>query len=674
MKKQIVIAGAVLFCSFVFGTVEGVAQQIFNQFRQPVLVTGKPYRDLNDCGGITKNIIPATSFTLPPTGIVNRDDGYSRINFPGGLRFSYAGVQYNNVFVSVNGFLTFDGTKLVPAKESAGLFTNSASYPDNVIAPFWGDHYYRTPGADVNNGYMPSEISWALDYDRDENCEVIDSTRPCLIVQWRNLNINDASVNSSVGNFQARLYFSNADSNWQGDIEFAYGQVGGNPNTSNNVVVTRGATVGIKGNSGFPGFISDFWNGLLWAPAADANRRTDSTTRWQPSDGRSDAVIRFGAILYFTFDNWGFGDVDLSGGKGERHENMTQNRRVTTNDARTILRSIVTGVKLDSVWKRPAYQGDVNHSGRFYYTRLNRDFTADSLDPVSGQIVIWRRTIDVDQFTGAQVLRVLNEGQGLYGVGGRAPDVSALNQIYYEVTEYDAALIMRYLSGRLPYLPWVYDNDTTGPDFGKVGSDVVADNVLFGAPASIGNGLVQIPVYVNAAHNGAFGVRFSSNASIVGVSPVTMDNATVGADFSNHTAVLIGNGTFAANNPIAFVTVKEQDAIEMSNLRFNEQDRGSISLKGLEQAAFTVTSFPNPMTTEASVAVNVPTSSMVTVKVFDVFGNEVQTIFADQAQAGLLNTVWNGTNAAGLPVAPGAYFVRVVGEGFSASTKVTVAR
>ena len=65
---------------------------------------------------------------------------------------------------------------------------------------------------------------------------------------------------------------------------------------------------------------------------------------------------------------------------------------------------------------------------------------------------------------------------------------------------------------------------------------------------------------------------------------------------------------------------------------------------------------------------------MVTVKVFDVFGNEIQTIFADQANAGMLNTVWNGTNAAGMPVAPGAYFVRVVGEGFTASTKVTVAR
>lgn len=674
MKKQIVIAVAVLLCSFVFGTVEGVAQQIFNQFRQPVLVTGKPYRDLNDCGGITKNVIPATSFTLPPTGVVNRDDGYARINFPSGLRFSFGGGQYTSVFVSVNGFLTFDGTKLVPAKESAGLFTKTASYPDNVVAPFWGDHFYRTAGADVSNGYMPSEISWALDYDRDNDCNVIDSSRRCLIVQWRNLNINNSSINSSVGNFQARLYFSNAESNWQGDVEFAYGQVGGNPNTSNNVVVTRGATVGIKGNSGFPGFRSDFWNGLLWAPAADANSRTDSTTRWQPSDGRSDATIRFSAILYFTFDNWGYGDVDLSGGKNERHENMDQNRRVTANDARVIMRSIVTNVPLDSVWKRPAYQGDVNHSGRYYYSRLNRAFTADSLHPVTGQIVIWRRTIDVDQFTGRQVLRVLNEGQGLYGVGGRAPDVSALNQIYYEVTEYDAALIMRYLSGRLPYLPWVYDNDTTGPDFGKVSDDVVADNVVFGAATSIGNGLVQIPVFLNAAHTGAFGVRFSSNANIVGVSSVNLDNATVGADYSNHTAVVVGNGSFAANTPVAFITVKEQDAIELSNIRFNEMNRGSLKVQGLENAAFTVSTYPNPAVSEASVAVNVPTSSTVTVKVYDIFGSEIKTIYAEEAQAGLLTTVWNGTNAAGVPVAPGTYVVRVVGDGFSASSKITIAR
>ena len=675
MKRQVIIACAVVLCSIAFGAVEGVAQQIFNQFRQPELVVGRPYRDIDDCdvARLNKNILPATAFVLPPTNVVNQDDGYAVINFPQGFRFNFGGTVYDRIFVSVNGFATFDGTKLVPAKESAGLFTNSSSYPDNVIAPFWGDHHLRT-AADVANGYMPSEVSWVLDVDRDENCDTIQPVRRVLVIQWKNLNINDASINSSVGNFQARLYLGADSTNWQSDVELAYGQVGGNPNTNNTIVVTKGATVGVKGDGGFPGFISDFWNGLLWQPAAGANRRTDSTTRWQPSDGRSDAVIRFGAILYFTFDNWGFGDADTSAAQDERHEGMPQNRRVTSNDARVIIRSIVTGIPLDSVWKRQAYQGDVNHSGRYYYSRLTRDFSMDSLDPVSGDIVIWRRTIDVDQFTGKQVLRVLFEGEGLYGVGGRAPDVSALNQIYYEVTEYDAALIMRYLSGRLPYLPWIYDNDTTGPDFGKIGDVEYADNVSFGTAVSIGNGLVRIPVYLNGAHSGAFGVRFSSNASIESVSPVTTEDGSVASDFSNHTAVLVGNGTFSPNSPVAFVVAKEQSVIELSNIRFNEQNKGAVTLQGLEDEAFGVVTYPNPMVSEASIAVNVPTTSTVTVKIFDVFGSEVNTVYADQATAGTLTTTWDGTNYSGTPVAPGSYIVRVIGDGFSSTNKITVAR
>ena len=49
MKKQVLIASAIVLCSFAIGAVEGVAQQIFNQFRQPKLVVGLPYRDIDAC-------------------------------------------------------------------------------------------------------------------------------------------------------------------------------------------------------------------------------------------------------------------------------------------------------------------------------------------------------------------------------------------------------------------------------------------------------------------------------------------------------------------------------------------------------------------------------------------------------------------------------------------------
>ncbi len=674
MKRQIFIAAAVVLCSVAFGSVDVVAQQIFNQFRQPQLLVGRPYRDLDACAAslIAKNVIPNSAFVLPPTNAADLDDGYAYVAFPTGFQFNYNGRVFTGMYVSVNGFITFDGTKLLPAKQAQGLFINSSSYPDNVIAPFWGDHRIRT-SLDVINGYMPSEISWAYDVDRTETCDTVQPVRKVLVIQWKNLNINDASVNSSIGNFQARLYEGNTNSNFQGNIELAYGQVGGNPNTTNTTVVTRGATVGIKGTGGFPGFLSDFWNGLVWSPQLGANSRTDSTSRWQPSGGRSDAVISFESIVYLTFDLWGYGDADTSAARNQRHDGAPQNMRVTANDARVIIKSIVMKQPLDSVWKRQAYQGDVNHSGRYYFTKLNRAFSADSM--VGSNIIIWRRTIDDNQFTGKQVLRVLHESEGLYGINGRALDLSNLNQIYYEVTEYDAALIMRYLSGRLPYLPWVYDNDTTGPNFGKVTPIQLADNVNFGAPVSIGNGMVRVPVYLNGNHNRAFGVRFYSDVNIAEVTPVNPEDGFVSAESNTNVGVLIGSGTFSADQPIAYVTIPEQSAYEFSSIRFNEVNQSNVKIQGLDmQPGNGLSVYPNPASGEISVAVEIANPAVVTVKAFDTFGKVVGTLFSGNAAQGTLSVTWNGRDMNGVAVAPGTYVIKADGVGVSSSSILTVVR
>ncbi|MBK7184370.1 MAG: hypothetical protein IPH85_00325 [Ignavibacteria bacterium] len=153
MKKQVLIASAIVLCSFAIGAVEGVAQQIFNQFRQPELIVGLPYRDIDNCNTarLNKTIIQPTQFVLPPTFVNDLDDGYAFVQFPSGIVYNYNGRNYTGVYVSVNGFITFDNTKLVPAKQSQGLFINSSSYPDNVIAPFWGDHRIRT-SSDISLG------------------------------------------------------------------------------------------------------------------------------------------------------------------------------------------------------------------------------------------------------------------------------------------------------------------------------------------------------------------------------------------------------------------------------------------------------------------------------------------------------------------------------------------
>ncbi len=684
MKKQVLIASAIVLCSFAIGAVEGVAQQIFNQFRQPQLVVGFPYRDLDNCPGVSATTISPADFTLPPTNVNDLDDGYAFIQFPAGVVYNYNGTLYSGIYVSINGFLTFERTKLVSAKNPIGLFINSSSYPDNVLAPFWGDHRFRT-SADIAGGFMPSKISWAFDFDRDEACQIIQPARPCIVVQWKNLNVNTSpvAVNSSVANFQARIYIGGATNNNQGEIEFAYGQVGGNPNTTNTTVVTRGATIGIKGNGGFPGFLSDFWNGLVWQPGAGGNTRTDSTSIWQPSGGRSDARIRFGSIVYLTFSDWGYGDADTSGAINQRHFDLPQNRRVTANDARVIMRSIVTKRPLDSIWKRQAYLADVNHSGRYYFTKLKRDFSGDSLQPGTSNIVIWRRTIDIEQFfpgqgvgpnTNKQVVRVMFEGDGLYGAGGKAPDVSSLNQIYYEATEYDAGLIMRYLSGRLPYLPWIYDIDTTGPDFGKVTLDNVADNVRFGNPTNVGGGLVQVPVYLNGNHEGAFGVRFGVGTDIVSVTSVVGESNVVSSDNSTDVAVIAGNGSFDGNQPVALVTMKESDVLTFNDIRFNESSKPNHTISMVESDDANVTAYPNPVTSSMALAVNAQVGGNLIVRVYDMFGKIVNTVYNGSVSAGAFSTTWNTTDMGGVAVAAGSYIVRIEGAGVSAVKVVNVVR
>jgi hypothetical protein len=260
-------------------------------------------------------------------------------------------------------------------------------------------------------------------------------------------------------------------------------------------------------------------------------------------------------------------------------------------------------------------------------------------------------------------------------VGGKAPDLSSLNQIYYEVTEYDAGLIMRYLSGRLPYLPWVYDNDTTGPDFGKAGDTKLADNVWFGAPVSVGNGLVRVPVYMNGIHNGAFGVRFETNTDIKEVSVINSENGYVGADNSDRVAVVVGSGVFGPDSPIAFVTVNENDVYTFGSLRFNEQDRETIRLNGGDyEGAATIMAYPNPLTSETSIALELRESKHITVNVYDLFGKLVNTIFSGEAVSGTVPLTWNGADASGILVAPGSYIVRVAGEGVNESLRLTVVR
>ncbi len=69
--------------------------------------------------------------------------------------------------------------------------------------------------------------------------------------------------------------------------------------------------------------------------------------------------------------------------------------------------------------------------------------------------------------------------------------------------------------------------------------------------------------------------------------------------------------------------------------------------------------YPNPFTTETTIAYVVATASMVEIAVFNVRGQKVKALVNDSAAPGTYFTTWDGRDDRGAHLAPGVYFYRL---------------
>ena len=70
--------------------------------------------------------------------------------------------------------------------------------------------------------------------------------------------------------------------------------------------------------------------------------------------------------------------------------------------------------------------------------------------------------------------------------------------------------------------------------------------------------------------------------------------------------------------------------------------------------------FPNPFNPATTIRYGLPTEEKVTLKVYNVLGQEVVTLVNDEPKrAGFHIAIWNGRTAAGTVVSSGVYFLRL---------------
>ncbi|HET6272204.1 MAG TPA: T9SS type A sorting domain-containing protein, partial [Bacteroidota bacterium] len=95
------------------------------------------------------------------------------------------------------------------------------------------------------------------------------------------------------------------------------------------------------------------------------------------------------------------------------------------------------------------------------------------------------------------------------------------------------------------------------------------------------------------------------------------------------------------------------------------------SIPDVVPASFTLMqNYPNPFNPETVIPFTVSERSLITIKVFDLLGQEVQTLLNETLSSGAYTVRFNGAG-----IASGVYFYRLTGsQGFSAMRKMIVVK
>jgi hypothetical protein len=70
--------------------------------------------------------------------------------------------------------------------------------------------------------------------------------------------------------------------------------------------------------------------------------------------------------------------------------------------------------------------------------------------------------------------------------------------------------------------------------------------------------------------------------------------------------------------------------------------------------------YPNPFNPTTHIAFSLPVAAKVTLKVYNLLGQEVATLVDEKLDAGNHLRIWNGIDRRNHPVASGVYFYRLV--------------
>ena len=144
-------------------------------------------------------------------------------------------------------------------------------------------------------------------------------------------------------------------------------------------------------------------------------------------------------------------------------------------------------------------------------------------------------------------------------------------------------------------------------------------------------------------------------------------------------AVIPAGENYVANLPFEIENPQSITLDKIVLVNTSRQKIGSIFVEiiyspsiPLEYALFQ--NYPNPFNPTTRVEFQVPQTSEVTIKIFNMLGQQVRTLFSGQVDGGKYRAEWDGMNDAGVQMSSGNYIYRMISGNFVQSKKMVLVK
>jgi hypothetical protein len=159
----------------------------------------------------------------------------------------------------------------------------------------------------------------------------------------------------------------------------------------------------------------------------------------------------------------------------------------------------------------------------------------------------------------------------------------------------------------------------------------------------------ETPLFLSQDNGGEIAV---ANAVVNG-SPVSGDGNVVSLTF-RVLREFEDEAQFSIANGVVF---------DGAQLRNPAVSQGSLSVQSTPTEFALLQNFPNPFNPETTIKYNLAETANVHLRIYNVVGQVVRTLVAEQQSAGRYTVRWNGTDDRGLSVSSGIYFYQLSAAG-----------